>query len=199
MSVPSQQDSEAQAFAFGSSVYGGRPTFGVTRRKEGGEPVLRLYELLPSEQADARKQRLERVGKSIIVNDLDVTFDEPPNDDGHSWDGWKAVKIAQLRGSRFQSVIPVVRDALGESDISHKPVTRTGRGEVLISEATGVKLALAFTGVEDLQRVDRMRELARGVSRMSTEECYYWYAKCRSPNSPNGVQALRVLLTNHIK
>jgi len=198
MSVPSQQDSDAQAFAFGSSVYGGRPTFGVTRRTEDGEPVIRLYELLPGEQADARKQRLERVGKSVIVDDLDAVFDDPPNGDGHSWDGWKAVKIAQLRGSRLQSVIPVVRDALGESDTAHKPVTGTGRGEVLLPEATGVKLALAFTGVEDLQRVDRMRELARGVSRMSTEECYYWYAKCRSPNSPNGVQALRVLLTNHI-
>lgn len=199
MSIPSQQDSDAQPFAFGTSVYGGRPTFGLTRRNEDGEPVIRLYELLPGEQAEARKHRLERVGKNIIVDDLDATFDDPPGGDGHSWDGWKAVKLAQLRGSRLQSVISVIRDALGESKDPHRPVTGTGRGEVLIPETTGVKLALAFVGVEELQRVDRMRELARGVSSMSTEECYYWYAKCRSPNSPNGVRALRVLLTNHIE
>jgi hypothetical protein len=199
MSIPRQQDADSQPFEFGSSVYGGRPTFGLTRRNEGGEPVIRLYELLPDEQAEARKQRLERVGKHLVVSDIDGAFDEPPSDDGHSWDGWKAVKVAQLRGSRLQSVVSVIRDALGSSDIPHKPVTGTGRGEVLVSETTGVELALAFVGVEELKRVDRMRELARGVSRMSTEECYYWYAKCRSPNSPNGVQALRVLLTNHIK
>lgn len=198
MSIPTQQDSDAQPFAFGSSVYGGRPTFGLTRRKENGEPVIRLYELLPGEQAEARKQRLERVGKHLVVEGLEVTFDDPPGDDGHSWDGWKVVKVAQLRGARLQSVISIIRDALSESDTPHKSITGTGRGEVLIPEASGVKLALAFVGVEELQRVDRMRELARGVSSMSTEECYYWYAKCRSPNSPNGVQALRVLLTNHI-
>lgn len=198
MSVPSHQDNDTQPFAFGSSVYGGRSTFGVTRRKEDGEPVIRLYELLPDEQAEARKHRLERIGKSLIVDGLDATFDDPPDGDGHSWDGWRAVKLAQLRGSRLQSIISVIRDALGVSDTPHKPVTGTGRGEILLPEATGVKLALAFLGVEPLQRVDRMRELARGVSSMSTEECYYWYAKCRSPNSPNGVQALRVLLTNHI-
>jgi len=199
MSVPSQQDSEAQAFAFGSSVYGGRPTFGVTRRNEDGEPVIRLYELLPSEQAEARKERLERVGKGLVVDDIGSTFDEPPSNDGHSWDSWKAVKVAQLRGSRLQSVISVIRDVLGDSEIPHRPVTGTGRGEVLVPETIGVKLSLAFVGIEELRRVDRMRELVRGVSSMSTEECYYWYAKCRSPNNPNGVQALRVLLTNHIK
>lgn len=198
MSIPSQQDGDSQPFEFGSSVYGGRPTFGLTRRNEDGEPVIRLYELLPCEQAKARKNRLERVGEHLIVEDLDVTFDEPPSDDGHSWDDWNAVKVAQLRGSRLQSVISIIRDTLGESETPHKPVTGTGRGEMLIPETSGVKLALAFVGVEELQRVDRMRELVRGVSSMSTEECYYWYAKCRSPNSPNGVQALRVLLTNHI-
>lgn len=198
MSIPTQQDSDVQPFAFGSSVYGGRPTFGLTRRKEEVEPVIRLYELLPDEQAEARRKRLERVGKHLVVDGLKVTFDDPPSNDGHSWDEWKAVKVAQLRGSRLQSVIPVIRDSLAESEISHKPITGTGRGEVLIPETTGVKLALAFVGVKEFQRVDRMRELARGVSSMSTEECYYWYAKCRSPNSPNGVQALRVLLTNHI-
>lgn len=191
-------DADEGAFAFGSSVYGGRPTFGMTRRNENGDPVLCLYELLPSEQAKARKQRLERVGERLVIDDIEAKFDDPPCDDGHSWEEWKAVKVAQLRGSRLQSVVSVIRETLRDSDIPHKPVTGTGRGEVLVPETTGVELALAFVGVEDLRRVDRMRELARGVSSMSTEECYYWYAKCRSPNSPNGVQALRVLLTNHI-
>ena len=92
MSIPSQRDGDSQPFEFGSSVYGGRPTFGLTRRNEDGEPVIRLYELLPHKQANARKDRLERVGEHLIVEELDVTFDEPPTDDGHSWDDWKAVR-----------------------------------------------------------------------------------------------------------
>jgi hypothetical protein len=78
-------------------------------------------------------------------------------------------------------------------------VTSTKGGEVFVPERLGVKLALAFDGVKDLRRIDRVRGFVRGIARMSTEECYYWYAKTRSPNSPNGVKALRTLLTDHIK
>lgn len=199
MSVPSQQDREAQAFSFGSSVYGGRPTFGLTRRVEDGDPVIRLYELLPREQAEARQHRLERVRQHLVVAPLEETFDELPDADTYTWDDWDAIKIGQLRGARLQAVLSVVREALNEAEQSHDPITTTGDGEVFVPEVSGVRLSLAFLGVKQIQRVDKIREMVRGISRMSTEECYYWYAKCRSPNSPNGVQSLRVLLTNHIE
>jgi len=77
-------------------------------------------------------------------------------------------------------------------------VTATGDAEVFLPETVGVRLALGFVGVKPIQRVDRMRALCRGIARMSDEECYYWHAKCRSPSSPSGEKALRMLLTDHI-
>ncbi|POG53810.1 DUF7680 family protein [Haloferax marisrubri] len=199
MSVPTQRDQEAQAFAFGSSVYGGRPTFGLTRRVEDGDPVIRLYELLPREQAESRRRRLERVGRHVVITPIEETFQSLPDGGTYTWDDWDAIKIGQLRGARLNAVLSVVREALNDAEQPHDPITSTGEGEVFISEVSGVRLSLAFLGVKQMQRVDRIRALVRGVSRMSTEECYYWYAKCRSPSSPNGVQSLRVLLTNHIE
>lgn len=185
----------------GSSVFGGRPTFGLRRYREDGNEVIVLYELLPMEQAEARRERHERRGSTILVEPIDEVFDRLP--DVHHRDGewvdWAAVKIAALSGSRLQSVLFVVREVLGGADINHKPVTSTKGGEVFVPERLGVKLALAFDGVKELRRIDRLRGLIRGVARMSTDECYYWYAKTRSPSSPNGVKALRTLLTGHIR
>ncbi|ELY67373.1 DUF7680 family protein [Natronococcus jeotgali] len=202
MSTPSSPDAVAREAQFegGTSVHGGRPTFGLTRVQEDGQPVLALYELLPAEQANARRERHDRCGRSVLVQNFEAVFDDPPTVHARSgeWDDWAAIQVARLSGSRLQSVLPVIREAIGEADIEHSPVSSTEGGEVFVPEHVGVKLALAFVGVKDLRRVDRIRALARGVVRMSTEECYYWHAKTRSPNSPNGVKALRTLLTDHI-
>lgn len=202
MSSPSSNGtpgSETQ-FEKGTSLHGGRPNFALRRYQDGRQPIIVLYELLPAEQAHARRERHERRGRSIRIKKFNEVFDDPPtvHARGAEWDDWAAMKIARLSGSRLQSVLPVIHEVLGENDIEHSPVSSTAGGEVFVPEHVGVKLALAFVGVKDLRRVDRMRGLSRGVARMSTEECYYWHAKTRSPNSPNGVKALRTLLTDHI-
>lgn len=203
MSTPSTTDTPTPKTRFeeGTSVHGGRPTFALRRYQDEGQPVVILYELLPLEQAQARRERHERRGRSIIIKELNEVFEDPPtvHTRGGEWDDWAAMKVARLSGSRLQSVLPVIREALAEDGIEHSPISSTEGGEVFLPEHVGVKLALAFVGVKDLRRVDRMRGLSRGVARMSTEECYYWHAKTRSPTSPNGVKALRTLLTEHIK
>lgn len=202
MSKPSTTDAPTPETRFeeGTSVHGGRPTFALQRYQNKEQPVVVLYELLPVEQADARRDRHERRGQRIKIKKFQEIFDDPPTvhtRDGE-WDDWAAMKISRLSGARLQSVLPVIREALEEMGIEHNPVSSTAGGEVFIPERVGIKIALAFVGVKDLRRVDRMRGLSRGIIRMSTEECYYWHAKTRSPNSPNGVKALRTLLTNHI-
>ena len=202
MSTPSPTDAPVPETQFeeGTGVHGGRPTFGLRRYQDEEQPVIVLYELLPTEQAFARRERHERQGRSIIIKDFNQVFDDAPtvHTRDAEWEDWVAMKISRLSGSRLQSVLPVIREALGDDGIEHSPVSSTEGGEVFVPERVGVKLALAFVGVKDLRRVDRMRGLSRGIARMSTEECYYWHAKTRSPTSPNGVKALRTLLTAHI-
>lgn len=194
-----QYDEEQnESFALGSSVYGGRPTFALVRDEDGNDVTLTLYELLPTEQADARRRRLERRRQQAS---RPVPFDEVINNDvdggeDWTWDDWVAVKIRRLSGARLRSILQLLDETLRQTHINPSYVTSTGNSEVLISEGVGIRLSLAFIGIKPLQRVDRMRAFSRGISTMSLEECYYWYAKCRSPNSPNGAKSLRTLLTD---
>jgi hypothetical protein len=196
-----QRDEErAETFALGSSVYGGRPTFALVRDETGSEVTITLYELLPTEQADARKRRLERRRQQSSKTHPfhEVIGENVEGAEDWTWDDWVAVKVRQLSGPRLRSILHLMDESLRETDIDPASITGTGERTILISEAAGVRLSLGFIGVKPLRRVDRMRALSRGVSRMSLEECYYWHAKCRSPNSPSGESALRTLLTNHV-
>ena len=207
---------EAESFAYGSSMYGGRPTFALTRRL-GDDAGLTLYELIPEDLADGRQKRFKRANSNrglmrvSVVNAVpDVREDSngvldfsevggpstrTPND--WQWDDWCALKIATLSNSRQQAVHRLVRDVLNDSGIDTDFVTR-GQGSVVVSEGAGIRLTIAFLAMKRLQKYEKLTAVADGISRMSLEECYYWHAKCRSPLSPSGVRALRVLLTGDI-
>lgn len=189
-------EEQTDSFALGSSVYGGRPTFALIRDENGNDVTLTLYELLPTEQADARRRRHKRRrqrGSKTVPFDK-VIGDDVGGVDDWTWEDWVAVKVRRLSGARLRSIIQLLDEALRDADIDPSEVTGTGTTTILLQEATGIRLSIGFIGMKPLQRVDRMRALARGVANMSLEECYYWHSKCRSPNSPNGAKALRTLL-----
>jgi hypothetical protein len=118
-----------------------------------------------------------------------------PND--WEWNNWCALKTATLSNSRQQAIHRLVRNVLDDSGIDVDFVTR-GEGSVVLSEGAGIRLTVAFLAMKRLQKYEKLTTVADSISRMSLEECYYWHAKCRSPSNPNGVKALRVLLTSHI-
>ncbi len=192
-------DEQTESFALGSSVYGGRPTFALVRDEDGNEVTLTLYELLPAEQADARRRRLEyrRQQASKTVPFDEVMHEDVDGIEDWTWGDWVAVKVRRLSGARLRSVLQLLEETLQETDLDSSNITRTGDETIFLREETGIRISLAFMGVKPLRRVDRMRRIARGISRMSIEECYYWYAKCRSPKTPNGTKALRVLLSDN--
>ncbi|WP_135829515.1 DUF7680 family protein [Halorussus halobius] len=189
-------EEQTESFALGSSVYGGRPTFALVRDEDGKDVTLTLYELLPTEQADARRRRLERRRQQASKTEgfLSVIGDDAEGCGEWTWDDWVAVKVRQVSGSKLRTIIPLIDSTLRETVLNPSRVTSTGDASLLISEAAGIRLSLGFIGVKPLKRVDRMRTLARNIEKMGLEECYYWHAKCRSPNCPNGAKAMRTLL-----
>lgn len=204
-SSPSGETDEDRLVRYETSMYGGRPTFTLVRRETDSGGEWTLHELLPREQAEARRDRLERGGRSLSITPVEELLTDVPGEDvpskfeGWAWEEWMGAKVARLDPTRVQALQDVVSEAIEGTPADSAEVLRGGTGFVFLPESAGVRLAIAFRGVKPLQRIDRMRSLARGVARMSNEECYYWYAKCRSPSSPNGEKALRVLLTNHIE
>lgn len=180
--------------------YGARPVFASRRWERDRTPVAELFELLPREQAEARRRRWERAGRNAVVADRDDVLSEETFADTHwSWEEWCALKVGRLEGPRFEAILSTVRQALEAAEVNPDPLVTTEGGELLVPEDAGIRLALCFVGVKPLKRYDRMRALGRGLARMSTEECYYWHALCRSPSSPNGAKALRTLLTSHVQ
>ena len=192
-------EEQTESFTLGSSVYGGRPTFALVRNEDGNDVTLTLYELLPTGQADARRRRLERRRQQASKT---VPFDEVIGDDvdgvgDWTWDDWVAVKVRRLSGARLRSILQLIDETLQANKGRSSEITNTGDSTIFLREEKGIRLSLGFIGVKPIKRVDRMRALSRGVAKMSLEECYYWYAKCRSPSHPSGSKALRVLLTAH--
>jgi hypothetical protein len=207
---------EAESFAYGSSMYGGRPTFALTRRL-GDDAGLTLYELIPEDLADGRQKRFRKANSNRRLTRVSITgaipdvqedstgvFDfsevgtpsaRTPND--WQWNDWCALKIATLSDSRQQTVHRLVRNVLDDSGIDIDFVTR-GEGSVVLSEGAGIRLTIAFLAMKRLQKYEKLTTVADSIARMSLEECYYWHAKCRSPSNPNGIKALRVLLTDHV-
>ncbi len=210
---------EAESFGFSSSLFGGRPTFALVREL-GNDPGLSLYELLPEDLADGRESRIQRSNRrqSLMQKDLDdvlvgiqcdketgriiaqdslTSTDSEKNITDWQWTNWNAVPVTTLKGQQQRVISKLVCTVLEDAGIDPTHIL-TGEGTALVSEASGVRLAIAFLGLKRIQRYDKLIELVNGIEKMGLEECYYWHAKCRSPSSPNGVTALRTLLTNHI-
>lgn len=68
----------------------------------------------------------------------------------------------------------------------HKPVP--------LEEAAGVRLALTLLAAQPVSKPERIRHIVAGVSLMSTEETYYWYAKAVGRDADRVRRALRLFL-----
>jgi hypothetical protein len=199
---------EGESFAFTSGVYGDRPTFILTRSLVDDRAEITLYELTPQKIATARQERFDQVHKSTQVTTIGLedaivngkTPADLDNDDlRHDWADWCAIKIATLRGKRFNEVSYLIQSTLREAGLEPETVCTGAPASLSLPEAAGVRLSIAFRAMKHIRRRDRLRAIADGVSQMSLGECYYWHAKARSPTSPNGIKALRTLLTDHIE
>jgi hypothetical protein len=199
---------EGESFAFTSGVYGDRPTFILTRDRVDDRAEITLYELAPEEIALARQERFDQVqkstriatvelGKAIVDGKTPADIDED-SDLSHNWEGWCGIKIATLRGKRFNEMSYLIESTLRETGLEPEIVCTGAPASLSLPEAAGVRLSIAFRAMKRVQRRDRLQAIADGISQMSLGECYYWHAKARSPTSPNGVKALRTLLISHI-
>lgn len=200
---------EGNSFAFTTGAYGNRPTFILTRERIDDQHEVTLYELAPRDIAKARRERFEKAHKSVSVSTCDLTdaivgdispSDLPGADDSavYEWNGWCAIRIATLRGGAFSEISYLIESTFREISLSPEIVCTGEPASVSLPEAAGVRLSIAFRAMKPMRRQDRLREVAKGIDQMSLGECYYWHAKARSPSSPSGTKALRVLLADHI-
>jgi hypothetical protein len=104
--------------------------------------------------------------------------------------------VAHLPAARYSRVADAVVAALSASGKQPRVLTPTRRQPVDLDEMAGVRLALALNVVHGITKPGRTRALLDGVTRLSDEECLYWYAACcaGTPVDQRRTKALRIYL-----
>jgi len=103
---------------------------------------------------------------------------------------------AALHPEQTAHVIGSVLAALRESKLPRANIGPHRKRPLHLSEPAGVRLALVMLAIAPLARRGRALAIEEAVGAMSTEETYYWYAKCNGPDASRARRALRLLLAD---
>ncbi len=138
---------------------------------------------------DARAFRL-----TIIPTTADmfgVKLEETYAADGHAL----ASAVTNASASQTHRIIDTLLAAAKQSGHQGSVISISRKAPITLEESSGVRLALALLTTLPVSKHERVRSLVAGVNAMSTEETYYWYAKCLGPDAPRARKALRTLLS----
>ena len=104
---------------------------------------------------------------------------------------------AHLTADQLTPFLGALRVALRDSGHSPTIVGPSRRKAVPLDEAAAIRFALAVNAAAPLTRPIRRLTVIEGVSAMSDEETYYWYAKTtRKDSGRRALRALRILLAD---
>lgn len=122
-----------------------------------------------------------------ILNDQSMKQTNPP----------KQRTVSELGGIPLKIVADAILEALRKNGYSATELNAQRQEAFLLSEESGVRLALIFLAIQSLKKTNRMEEISHGIQVMTAEELYYWFAKCTSSrNAERALKALRLLLSD---
>lgn len=107
-----------------------------------------------------------------------------------------AEMVARVNPTVGRRMIDSIQEALKASSLSTTILGSRNKEIVELSEEPGVRLALTLMAGAPIKKRGRVEAIKSGVSVMSDEEAYYWYAKCMGQDSDRSRRSLRTLLAN---
>lgn len=105
-----------------------------------------------------------------------------------------ALKIGRLKGQPLIFARQVVYECLKQNKYDPKSLSYQRRSPYILSETTGVNLAVLFQALKRLSKPERIANITDGVREMSNEEAHYWFAKMSNGHRRSAQKAIRVLL-----
>lgn len=84
--------------------------------------------------------------------------------------------VGAVSPERLEAARPALVDALRDSGHPPTSLSATRRKPIGLDEVAGVRAALALNVIAGVSKPGRTTALLDGVSRLSDEECFYWYA-----------------------
>jgi hypothetical protein len=103
-------------------------------------------------------------------------------------------RIVAAKGQKLQAVTDHLLEALRSG--GHRPtdLQRRSGASLRLPEEAGVRLGLVLLATKPLRKIRRIEEVSAAVRSMSTEEAYYWFAKCTDRvTGPRAQRAFRDL------
>ncbi|MBE9215554.1 hypothetical protein IQ247_23290 [Plectonema cf. radiosum LEGE 06105] len=105
-----------------------------------------------------------------------------------------AKRIGRLKGNALIMAKQAVYDCLKANNYDPKTLNNTRKTPYIVSEETGINLALLIQTLQPLSKPERIANIASGITEMSNEESHYWFAKVSNGRKRTALKAIRVLL-----
>lgn len=105
-----------------------------------------------------------------------------------------AKRIGQLKGQALVQARQAIYECLKENGYDPKSLNAKRQIPYILSEESGVNLALLFWLLQPLLKPDRMANITAGVRAMSNEESHYWFSKISNGHRNQALRAIRILL-----
>jgi hypothetical protein len=101
--------------------------------------------------------------------------------------------IGCLKGNTLVLVKHSIYQILKANNYDPKTLYNKRQTPYILSEESGVQIAILFQTVSPLSQCDRISKIAMGISAMSNEEAHYWFAMIANGRRNSALKALRIL------
>jgi hypothetical protein len=105
-----------------------------------------------------------------------------------------AKRIGRLKGNALVQAKQFIYGALKANNYDPKTLSDKRQSPYILSEESGVNLAILFQALQPLSKPERIANITSGIMAMSNEEAHYWFAKIANGKRSTALKALRILL-----
>ncbi len=105
-----------------------------------------------------------------------------------------AKRVGRLKGVPLIQARQRIYQTLKANNYDPKTLSHRRQNPYILSEESGVNLALLFQALQPLSKPERIANIAHGITEMSDEEAHYWFAKVTNGKRQPALKAMRVLL-----
>lgn len=105
-----------------------------------------------------------------------------------------AKKIGKLTGQSLVLVRQAIYQTLKANNYDPKSLSHTRTSPYVLTEESGVNLAILFQAVQPLKKEEKITNIRDGVMAMSCEEAHYWFAMISNGRRSSALRAIRLLL-----
>ncbi|NEO28111.1 MAG: hypothetical protein F6K03_14835 [Kamptonema sp. SIO4C4] len=105
-----------------------------------------------------------------------------------------AKRVGRLKGNALILARQNIYQILKANKYDPKTLSHKRQNPYILSEETGVSLAILFQTLQPLRKEEKIINITSGIKAMSNEEAHYWFAKVNNGNRNSALRALRILL-----